>query len=92
MRTGKNVLNKIAAYKEHNYDAHGHYMFSPPHISTHRAMGRFIKSGRFVPPEYLMNSTTNEKSFDKAKPHFSKYSIWDNTGDDGPQLHGYGEK
>jgi predicted ABC-type ATPase len=87
MRTDKNLHRKIDAYEKHGYEPHGHYMYAPPHVAANRAMKRFKKSGRFVPVEYLLNSTSNEHSFDSAKPRFSKWSIWNNTEDSSPQLH-----
>jgi predicted ABC-type ATPase len=92
MRTEKNLLKKVAVYKEAGYKIVGMYMHAPPHIAASRATGRFIHTGRYVPASYILGSTTNEGSFDAATPHFDKYSIYDNSGNTGPQLYASGGK
>jgi hypothetical protein len=70
---------KAAAYKAAGYDVHGLYMFVPPHVSAQRAINRFMgPEGRYVPPSYILGSTTNESSFDAMKPQFGNWQIFRN--------------
>jgi hypothetical protein len=53
-------------------------MFTSPEEAATRAVGRFATQGRYVPPEYVLGSTTNERTFDNLKPSFSDWAIYDN--------------
>ena len=58
------LKNKIQDLQKSGYDVHGHYMFTPPHISAKRSIDRFVKTGRHVPIKHILDSTENESSFD----------------------------
>jgi hypothetical protein len=47
-------------------------------------MGRFDHTGRYVPAQYILGSTTNEASFDAMTPHFAKWAVYDNNTGNGP--------
>jgi predicted ABC-type ATPase len=94
MRTPGGSAKRVAEYKAAGYAVHGHYMFLPPQTSTQRAIQRFMRGGtegRYVPASYLLNSTTNERTFDSLKPSFDKWSVYENTGS-APRLVSAGEQ
>ena len=83
MRSEGGVSKKLAKFKEAGYDVHGYYMFLPPEKAAQRALERFERGGekgRYVPPEYTLGSTTNERNFDKLTPHFKQWGVYKNTG------------
>jgi phage-related protein (TIGR01555 family) len=85
---------QIKEYSAKGYQVEGHYMFAPPHVSAVRGLKRFVdggKSGRYVPVEYLIGSTTNEASFDHLKPLMDYWTVFDNSGT-APKLYAYGGK
>ena len=80
---------KLAEWKAAGYRVEGHYMYLSPQQSAERAIGRFMRGGergRYVPPEYSLTSTTNEKSFDGVKNEMDRWEIYDNSGRS-PQLY-----
>lgn len=79
MRSPK-FAKDIAAFREKGYRVEAHYMFAAPHQAAERAVGRFMRGDRYVPPAYSLSSTTNEASFDQVKDSTDRWSIWDNTG------------
>jgi len=83
MRSLKGAAAKVDEFKSAGYQVNAHYMFLPPHMSTQRGLERFIRggeTGRFVPPSYLMGSTTNEKTFDELKSKLDAWTIHENMG------------
>jgi predicted ABC-type ATPase len=83
MRTVGGSSKRATEYKAHGYKVNGHYMFLPPQTSTKRAIERFVRGGtegRYVPPDYLLNSTSNERSFDALKAQLDKWTFYENTG------------
>lgn len=88
MRSEGGIRKKLERFQKAGYDVHGHYMFLPPEEAAKRALGRFDRGGekgRYVPPEYTLGSTENEKNFDKMTPSFKKWSIYHNLGES-PEL------
>lgn len=88
LRTQGSVERKLEAFEKAGYDVHGYYMFLPPEEAAKRALERFDRGGpkgRFVPPEYTLGSTTNEKTFDAMAPSLKKWAVYENTGKS-PQL------
>jgi hypothetical protein len=71
-------------YRELGYTVDGYFMHTAPQISATRALNRFMRTGRFVPPEYTLSSTSNEKTFDKAVPSLRKWAVYDNNSGTGP--------
>lgn len=89
LQGGKSAKGRVDAYKAAGYRVEGHYMFTSPATSAKRALERFMrggKTGRFVPPEYSLGSTTNEASFDKVKDQMDFWEIYDNNGS-APKFH-----
>lgn len=81
----------IKDFKKQGYDVEGHYMFLPRQTAAARAIGRFIKRGRLVPVQVILANTKNEENFDKLKPYFKKWSMYDNQSKEGPKLVGRSE-
>ena len=75
------LKNKIQDLQKSGYDVHGHYMFTPPHISAKRSIDRFVKTGRHVPIKHILDSTENESSFDANIHNFKKWDVYENMGD-----------
>jgi len=78
MKTPTNAAAFTRAYKDAGYRVEGYYMFLPPEVATQRALDRFAHRGRFVPPEYVMGSRQNEKSFDSLRDQFDKWAVFNN--------------
>ncbi len=94
MRTLKGSAARVDEFQKAGYKVNGHYMFLPPQMSTQRGLERFIRggeTGRFVPPSYLIGSTTNEKSFDDLKGKLDNWTIHENMGSS-PKLVAQGGK
>jgi predicted ABC-type ATPase len=95
MRTAKTAGSFIDAYSKAGYKTRGFYMFLPPEVATRRAIERAMKpGGRFVPPEYVFTSRSNEASFDEAKAKFDEWGLYNNNVPRGtsPQLVASGTK
>jgi predicted ABC-type ATPase len=88
MRTAATSAAFVDAYRKAGYRTRGYYMFLPPEIATRRAIERAIKpGGRFVPPEYVFSSRSNEASFDAAKAHFDEWALYNNNVPRGQSPH-----
>jgi hypothetical protein len=73
-------------HQQAGYEADGYFVSTSPIESAVRTVGRFRHkkgdySGRFVPPEVTIASTTNEKTFDSLKSEFRSWKLFDNNGD-----------
>jgi predicted ABC-type ATPase len=91
LKSSANAEKFVNAYKDSGYKVEGYYMFASPAVATERAIGRFMgPSGRFVPPEYSYSSRTNEASFDKLIPSFSKWAVYDGSPRSGASYHAPG--
>ena len=93
MKSGKNSEAFVKAYQDAGYRTEGYYMFLPPEKAARRAVDRANKpGGRYVPPDYVFASRTNEQSFDQIKPSFDKWAIYNNDVPRGvgPQLIAHG--
>lgn len=72
-----------AGYKAAGYDVNGYYVYASPETAVGRALGRFVRGGekgRFVPPEVILGNTKNEANFDKMKPSFKRWQVYNNNG------------
>jgi hypothetical protein len=71
-------------------------MFASPKVAAERALQRYMdggETGRFVPPEYSVESTSNEGSFDGVRDKMDFWEVYDNNESDfNPQLHAEGGK
>jgi predicted kinase len=88
MKTPENSEAFVKAFRDAGYDVDGYYMFLPPEVAAQRAVDRFERGGRFVPPEYVLSSRTNEQSFDRVRHLFTKWAVYNNNVPRGvePQL------
>lgn len=90
---GGGALEKVNIFKDAGYRVEGHYMFAPMQVAMNNALDRFKKSGkyegRFVPPEYILSSQTNEETFDKLREHFDSWSLYDNSAMANRKAEGY---
>jgi predicted ABC-type ATPase len=92
LKSEGSLAKRIAAYKAAGYRISGHYMYASPATAAERALQRFVSGnakngkGRFVPPEYSLNSTTNEHTFDSHRKDMDYWEVYDNSGD-APKLH-----
>lgn len=92
LKSGPSLEKRIALYKAAGYKIHGHYMYASPAEAATRALGRFVHGnakngkGRFVPPEYSLESTTNEHTFDSHRDKMDHWEVYDNMGSS-PKLH-----
>lgn len=90
---------KIDQLKAAGYDVKGYYMHLPRQEAAYRAVGRFMArdkttgaptyKGRFVPPEVVLESRSNEHNFDQLKGNFSDWAVYNNmdrSKADGPLL------
>jgi uncharacterized protein len=82
LKSPSGATQLVGHYKDQGYDIEGHYMFCPPDVATGRAMqryGRGGETGRFVPPEVILENRLNERNFDMLKSQFKNWSVYDNT-------------
>ena len=85
---------RIKAYKAAGYKISGHYMYASPAEAATRATQRFVSGnekdgkGRYVKAEYLLESTTNEHTFDSFRDQMQMdyWEVYDNMGSS-PVLH-----
>jgi zeta toxin len=94
MRSPGSLQRRVDLYRKAGYRIEGHYMFASPKTAAQRALKRFVDGGdkgRFVPPEYSLSSTTNEKSFDSVRDKMDFWEVYDNNKSDfNPVLHSEG--
>lgn len=90
LRSEGSAAQRLAIYKAAGYDAEGYYMHTSPQEAARRGMARFMRGGpdgRYVKVDYILQSTTNERTFDSLKPSFRKWQIYDNnTPGSGPKF------
>lgn len=84
MASPKSPLKHIKAFKNEGYGVEGHYVFASPETAVRRALGRFMNGGsqgRYVPVEYILKSTGNERTFDSLTPEFKNWTVYSNNVD-----------
>lgn len=86
MKSTGSIERLVQKYISAGYKVEGYYMHTAPQVSAVRAMNRFMHTGRYVPAEYVLKSTTNEQTFDGMTKYFSKWKVYDNNAGDGPKL------
>ena len=93
LKSEGSLEKRMKEYKAAGYKISGHYMYASPATAAQRALERFVggndengEGGRFVPPEYtLVESTTNENTFDNFRDQMDHWEIYDNMKDDWPK-------
>jgi predicted ABC-type ATPase len=78
MRTS--AVKRMQDYQNAGYDVDGYFVHTTPYVSAERAMARALKSGRYVPPEYVLGSRSNEATFDAIKSGMRSWTLLDNNG------------
>lgn len=88
MSNADKQIEELKMAKNSGYKTGAYYMHVPKQESLKRAIKRYIESpteknvedftGRFVPPEVLLNMTGNEANFDKVKDYADDWSFYDN--------------
>ena len=88
MSSADKQIDELKTAKENGYKTGAYYMHVPKQESLKRAIKRYIQnpeddsiedfSGRFVPPDVLLNMTENEANFDKVKDFADDWSFYDN--------------
>ena len=81
LKTEKNVRKLHEKYIEAGYEVSGYYMFASPLTAATRAIKRFDRTGRFVPPQYSLSSLTNEATFDSLKNEMANWAVYSNNVD-----------
>lgn len=83
------LAGKIAELSRRGYEVHLAFSDIPIHQSIERAVTRYYKTGRFVPPEHIKTSASkigsnsvNLDNFRKSSkmPEVSGWKLFDNTG------------
>jgi hypothetical protein len=92
MKSEGSALKNMNLFKDAGFDLKGYYMHAPLSVAAANAMQRFKTKdgnykGRFVPPGYILDSKTNEATFDKLREHFSDWSVYNNQTGTNPQLY-----
>lgn len=90
LRNEEGAAARLALYQAHGYDIEGYYMHTSPQEAARRGMARFLRGGtdgRYVRVNYILDSTSNERTFDRLKTSFRKWQIYDNnTRGSGPKF------
>lgn len=74
----------INSYRDAGYSTKGYFMHTAPQVSAVRALKRFVHTGRYVPPAYVLSSTGNEKAFDTLAKEMDDWAVYDNNTGGGP--------
>ena len=91
MSSADKQIDELKQAKAAGYKTGAYYMHVPKQESLKRAIKRYIENpdqkkhkgvedftGRFVPPDVLLNMTGNEANFDKVKDYADDWSFYDN--------------
>ena len=76
VRSTGTVGRYISEFKEAGYRVNGYYMHAAPQTAALRALGRFVKMGRYVPVSYVLGSTSNERSFDSLSGEMDDWEVY----------------
>lgn len=80
LKSEGSAVKRMQDYQAAGYDVDGFFVHTTPYISAERAMARAMTSGRFVPPEYVLGSRSNESTFDSIKGGMRSWTLIDNNG------------
>lgn len=76
MKTAGSTRQRVEDYKRLGYEVDAYYMFASPKTAATRAVERFEKAGRYVPPSYSLASLTNEATFDSLIPQLRNWGVY----------------
>jgi phage-related protein (TIGR01555 family) len=68
----------VEGFKDSGYRVEAHYMHLPRQEAAKRAVERFTRAGRYVPPAVVLQNTRNEESFEGIKGLVDAWSFRDN--------------
>jgi predicted ABC-type ATPase len=80
LKTQQTAEDRMDDYEEAGYRIEGYFVHTTPWTSAERATLRGFNAGRYVPPGYVLGSTTNEGTFDAIKGRMDRWAIFDNNG------------
>lgn len=86
MKSEGSAVKRMQDYQAAGYAVDGFFVHTTPYISATRAMARSLSSGRYVPPEYILGSRSNEATFDAIKGGMRSWTLIDNNGDFKPRV------
>ncbi len=86
MRTWISSAARIAAYQRRGYAVKSYFVDCKPETSVDRAVRRFMSTGRYVSPTYLMGSTSNLESFKKLRDFCDDWQEYTSEGVPKPKL------
>lgn len=92
LKSEGSAVDRMQKYASAGYDVDGFFVHTTPYISAQRAMARSLSSGRYVPPEYVLGSRSNESTFDAIKGGMRRWTLIDNNGDFNPRVVARGGK
>ncbi|MFT8945963.1 MAG: zeta toxin family protein [Acetobacter aceti] len=78
LRSSAKALQAVESAREHGHRVEAHYMFLPREEAAKRGVARFLSSGRLVPPQIILDNTTNEHTFDLIKGRADAWSFRSN--------------
>lgn len=73
----------VEGFKANGYRVEAHYMHLPRQEAAKRAVHRFLRAGRYVPPAVVLDNTRNEESFEGIKGLVDAWSFRDNNVPEG---------
>ena len=83
MRNPGTFRRIIPEFKEAGYGIDCFFIHTAPHVAAVRAVKRFMSGGgvegggRWVPPEIILASHTNEMTFDEMKATSNRWALYD---------------
>lgn len=80
LKSEGSAVKRMQEYQQAGYDVDGFFVHTTPYVSAQRAMARSLSSGRYVPPEYVLGSRSNESTFDAIKSSMRSWTLVDNNG------------
>jgi predicted ABC-type ATPase len=92
LKSETSATDRVSKYEAAGYNIEGVFVHTTPVTSAERAMDRMMHTGRYVPPEYILESRSNEATFDAIKNRMSKWTLIDNNGDFNPKVIARGGK
>ena len=85
MKNAPKMFDRAKQFYDAGYTVKGYYMHLPPQEAANRAIFRFYTqkhdfSGRFVPPEIVLDMQNCERAFDNCMQFFKEWQFYDNQG------------
>jgi Zeta toxin len=92
MKSPGSADKNLTAFEGAGFDTTGYYMSTPLAVAARNSVDRFKTrdndfSGRFVPPEYILDSQSNEETFDGLRHRFGDWAVYANKTGRDPQFY-----